>query len=395
MTKPIVQRPHPVARLWRDTRIRSFLIQGFLILGLLATGGWIIHNTLMNLESRGISTGFDFLSQQAGFGIIQSLVDYNESHSFGKTFVVGVLNTLLVSVLGIVVATILGFLIGIARLSSNWLLARLAGAYIEIFRNIPLLLQIFFWYFAVLAALPHPRQSLALGDAIFMSVRGIYIPGPVMEGSTSWLLISYVAVIGICFSLWYLNRKILNPKGRNIAGLAGWFGLLLVLPLLLGSFIDGGISWENPVLKGFNFTGGIAIIPELCALLMALSIYTAAFIAEIVRAGIESVSKGQKEAATALGLKPGVVLRLVIIPQAMRVVIPPLTSQYLNLVKNSSLATAIGYPDLVNVFAGTTLNQTGQAVEVISMTMAVYLLISLLVSLFMNIYNKKMSLVER
>lgn len=379
---------------WRDVRVRAWLIQGGLLLVLLLAGGWVVSNTLANLEARGISTGFDFLSRQAGFGIIQSLVEYNESHSFGRTFLVGVLNTLLVSVLGIVLATVLGFLIGIARLSSNWLLARLAGAYIELFRNIPLLLQIFFWYFAVLAALPHPRQSLALGDAFFISVRGIYMPEPVL--GTAWVAVLAGGVLALCgcLMLHRVNRRRRVRGERAIPGLFFGYLAIIALPVLLGSLMDGGIVWEKPVLRGFNFSGGLVIIPELAALLLALSLYTAAFIGEIVRAGIESVSQGQKEAATALGLAPVMILRWVVIPQAMRVIIPPLTSQYLNLVKNSSLATAIGYPDLVNVFAGTTLNQTGQAVEVISMTMAVYLLVSLLVSLLMNAYNRKMALVE-
>ncbi len=383
-------------RLWRDSQARSLFIQCSVIVAVLIAGGWIINNTLVNLESRGISTGFDFLSQQAGFGIIQSLVDYSESDSFAKTFLVGLLNTLLVSVLGVILATLLGFLIGIARLSSNWLLARLAGAYIEIFRNIPLLLQIFFWYFAVLAALPHPRQSLSLVDSVFFSVRGIYLPRPVFENGTSWLTLSLVIGITLCFVLSVINKKIRRNRGRKIP-YSGWLGVALLVgtPMIFGFLNADSISFEKPALQGFNFTGGIAIIPELTALLIALTVYTASFIAEIVRAGIESVSKGQKEAAAALGLKPGKILRLVVVPQALRVIIPPLTNQHLNLIKNSSLATAIGYPDLVNVFAGTTLNQTGQAVEVIAMTMAVYLVLSLFVSLVMNFYNRYIALVER
>ena len=382
-------------RLWRDPLWRSIFFQVLLVVAVIAAGGWIVKNTLTNLEHRGISTGFDFLSESAGFGIIQSLVTYDESHTFGRTFVVGLLNTLLVSFLGAILATILGFMVGIARLSSNWLLAKVASVYIELFRNIPLLLQIFFWYFAVLGVLPHPRQSLSIGDSVFLSVRGIYMPQPIMENGGT-VLLAVLAGIALALSVAFINKKKRVEAGRGLP-FSRMLGLLAVLglPAFVVFLTGASMSWDMPVLKGFNFKGGIVIIPELAALLFALTIYTAAFIAEVVRAGIESVSKGQKEAAAALGLRPGRLLRLVVIPQAMRVIIPPLTNQYLNLIKNSSLATAIGYPDLVNVFAGTTLNQTGQAVEVIAMTMAVYLLISLTVSVLMNTYNRYTALVER
>lgn len=383
-------------RLWRDASFRPLLMQGIVVLVVVMLGVWVINNTMNNLEHRGISTGFDFLSQEAGFGIIQSLVAYDESHSYGRTFVVGILNTLLVSGLGIFFATVLGFLVGVARLSSNWLLARMASVFIETFRNIPLLLQIFFWYFAVLAALPHPRQSYALGDSIFLNLRGLFLPKPIIEQGLLPVMVSCLLAIGLAFLLRARNRQRRMVTGKGIAG-APWYmaALLIGIPALAWHFSGASLILDTPALKGFNFRGGIAIIPELGALLLALTIYTAAFIAEVVRAGIESVQQGQKEAAASLGLKPGNVLTLVVIPQAMKVIIPPLTNQYLNLAKNSSLATAIGYPDLVNVFAGTTLNQTGQAVEVIAMTMAVYLTISLSVSLLMNIYNRRVALIER
>ncbi|MGI9274992.1 MAG: amino acid ABC transporter permease [Endozoicomonas sp.] len=382
-------------RLWRDPLWRSIFFQVLLIVTVIATGAWIINNTLTNLEHRGISTGFGFLSESAGFGIIQSLVAYDESHTFGRTFVVGLVNTLLVSFLGVILATIIGFMVGIARLSANWLLAKLASVYIEVFRNIPLLLQIFFWYFAVLGVLPHPRQSLSIGDSVFLSVRGIYMPEPMIEHEGT-VLLSILAGIVCAAVVSYFNKKRRLETGQGLP-FSKVISLLVLLglPAIVIQLTGATLSWDMPVLQGFNFKGGLVIIPELAALLFALAIYTAAFIAEVVRAGIESVSKGQKEAAAALGLRPGRVLRLVVIPQAMRVIIPPLTNQYLNLIKNSSLATAIGYPDLVNVFAGTTLNQTGQAVEVIAMTMAVYLLISLTVSVLMNAYNRYTALVER
>ena len=371
-------------------------MQAVVVLVVVILGVWVINNTMNNLQHRGISTGFDFLSQEAGFGILQSLVAYDESHTYGRTFVVGLLNTLLVSTLGIVFATILGFLIGIARLSSNWLLAKLASVFIEIFRNIPLLLQIFFWYFAVLAALPHPRQSFAVGDVIFLNLRGLFLPKPIMEAGLFPMVVScLLATIGwLVFRV--KNRQRRATTGKPFPGAHRWMTALLLGIPALGWFLSGAsMSFEVPVLTGFNFRGGISIIPEFAALLLALTIYTTAFIAELVRSGIESVQQGQREAATALGLKPFKVLSLVVIPQAMKVIIPPLTNQYLNLAKNSSLATAIGYPDLVSVFAGTTLNQTGQAVEIIAMTMAVYLTISLSVSLVMNVYNKRVALIER
>ena len=380
---------------WNDPRLRALVFQALFLAGMLALGGFIVHNTLANLASRGISTGFDFLSTEAGFGIIQTLVDYSETSTFGRTFVVGLLNTLLVSMLGIVLATVLGFVVGIARLSNNWLVSRLAGVYVELFRNIPLLLQIFFWYFAVLRALPRPRNSLSLGEAVFLNLRGLYLPRPLFEPGFGSVVAALAAgtLAAILLARWARRRRLRTGRGFPTAPAA--LGLIVLPPLLVFVLAGAPLGWELPVLQGFNFRGGITVIPELSALLLALSIYTAAFIAEIVRAGILAVPGGQTEAAAALGLKPGQVLRLVVIPQALRVIIPPLTSQYLNLLKNSSLATAIGYPDLVNVFAGTTLNQTGQAVEVIAMTMAVYLTISLAISLLMNWYNARIALMER
>jgi len=386
---------HASRKVWNDPTFRSIAFQVVAIAILAFLGYQIIANTTANLESRGIATGFGFIDETAGFGISQTLVDYQETDSYGRTFVVGLLNTALVSVLGIVCATLLGFLIGVARLSKNWLLSHLAAAYIETFRNVPLLLQILFWYFAVLQALPSPRQSLSLGEAIFLNVRGLYLPSPVFEPGARWLAGALIVAVAAVFVLARWARKRQLATGQQFPVLWSSLAILVGLPLL--GFFAGGmpVSLDYPALQGFNFRGGLVIMPELAALLLALSIYTASFIAEIVRSGILSVSKGQTEAAQALALPRGKTLRLVIIPQAMRVIIPPLTSQYLNLTKNSSLAMAIGYPDLVSVFAGTTLNQTGQAIEIIGMTMAVYLLLSLFTSALMNLYNRKMALVER
>lgn len=380
---------------WNDPNVRAIAFQVIALISVAAFGWYLFDNTQTNLRQRGIATGFGFLSSPAGFGIIQHLIPYSESSSYGRVFWVGLLNTLLVSGLGIVFATLLGFVIGIARLSKNWLVAKLATVYIEVFRNIPLLLQIFFWYFAVLRAVPSPRQSLSLGDAVFLNIRGLYLPKPVFEAgfwaTPAALLAAVVAML--LLRRWAHRRQEATGKPFH----TGYASLTLLLGLPALAFAAAGcpLSWDYPELQGFNFRGGIVVIPELAALVTALSIYTAAFIAEIVRAGIQAVSHGQTEAAYSLGLRPGQALRLVIIPQALRVIIPPLTSQYLNLTKNSSLAAAIAYPDLVSVFAGTVLNQTGQAIEVIAITMAVYLTISLLISLFMNWYNRRVALVER
>ena len=380
---------------WNDPRTRAIVFQVLVTLGVIAVGVYLVRNLMHNLEVRGISTGFGFLANRAGFAINQSLLAYDESSSYGRTFFVGLLNTLLVSGLGIVLATILGFVIGIARLSRNWLIAKLAAAYIEIFRNIPLLLQILFWYFAVFLNLPAPSEALSMGDAVFLTLRGLYLPRPVPQSGFGWTVFTFLAAAVGSFVLVRWSRRRQDTTGQLFPVFSVSLALLVLAPL--GVFMISGrpLAWVMPELEGFNFTGGLSVIPELGALLMALSIYTAAFIAETVRAGILSVSHGQTEAASALGLRRSWTLRLVIIPQAMRVTIPPLTSQYLNLTKNSSLATAIGYPDLVSLFAGTTLNQTGQAVEVMAMTMAVYLTISLVISVFMNWYNARMALVER
>jgi general L-amino acid transport system permease protein len=389
--RPAGQKPP----FWRDRAKRALIFQIILVAVVAAFLIYIVSNTQANLNARGITTGFDFLDNTAGFGIGQTLIEYSSQSTYGRTFVIGLLNTLLVGVLGVVAASIIGFIVGIARLSPNWLIARLANAYIETFRNIPLLLQIFFWYFAVLRTLPSARESMAFGEAIFLNVRGLYFPQPLFESGFGLIPAAFIVAIIASIALIIWNKRRHEATGRRLP--AGWMSLVIIfgLPLLVLVATGVPVTWEMPVLRGFNFGGGITIIPEFLALWLALSIYTASFIAEIVRSGIQAIPHGQTEAAQALSLPRKLVLRLVVIPQALRVIIPPLTSQYLNLIKNSSLATAIGYPDLVSVFAGTTLNQTGQAIEVIAMTMAVYLIISLLVSMFMNWFNARVALVER
>ncbi|MDC5821841.1 amino acid ABC transporter permease [Vibrio europaeus] len=387
--------PNSNANLIYNPTFRAVVFQIIAIAALVFFFYTIVNNALTNLEARGIATGFDFLDQEAGFGIGLTLIEYDETYSYGRTFVIGLLNTALVSFFGIILATVVGFVMGIARLSSNWLVSRFAAVYIEIFRNVPLLLQIFFWYFAVLQALPSTRQSLSLGEAIFLNVRGLYFPAPVFESGSSVvigaLILGIIATVFI--NVWANNKQRLTGQQTPMVRIS--LGLCVGLPVVVYFLMGSPITAEFPELKGFNFRGGVSIIPELAALLLALSIYTASFIAEIVRSGINAVSHGQTEAAMSLGLPRSRTLKLVVIPQALRIIIPPLTSQYLNLTKNSSLAMAIGYPDLVSVFAGTTLNQTGQAIEIIAMTMGVYLTLSLLTSALMNIYNRKVALVER
>ncbi len=380
---------------WNDPKVRSVVFQFVALITLGYFFYTIFQNTLANMERRGITTGFAFLGNEAGFGILMSLIPYDETYTYGRTFFVGLLNTVLVAGFGIVLATVIGFIIGVARLSNNWLIAKAAMVYIEVLRNIPLLLQIFFWYFAVLQALPSPRQSIAFGGIFHLNNRGLYFPSPIPEAGFSYVIWTLVvAVIGVIWlRRWARRRQEITGQQFPVV----WVSIALIVgaPLLVFALTGAPLAWDHPSLQRFSFGGGGRMIPEFMALLWALTMYTAAFIAEIVRAGIQSVSHGQTEAARALGLRNSPTLRLVIIPQSLRVIIPPLTSQYLNLTKNSSLATAIGYPDLVSVFMGTTLNQTGQAVEIVGMTMAVYLTISLLISMFMNAYNKKIALTER
>ncbi|EIJ43235.1 amine acid ABC transporter, permease protein, 3-TM region, His/Glu/Gln/Arg/opine family [Beggiatoa alba B18LD] len=382
-------------RWWHNPQTRARIFEWLILSILILFFIYIAQNTLHNLEKRGISTGFGFLSNPAGFGILQTLIPYDETDTFGRTFIVGLLNTLLVSALGLCFATTLGFIIGISRLSSNWLVAKLSLVYIETFRNIPLLLQLFFWYFAVLRALPTPRQSLEFAETAYLNVRGLYIPKPLPDEDFIWvLLVFFLTLMGMFFfKRWACQYQ--ARTGTNLPVFWTNLGFFLIIPSTAFFILGSPLTWSFPELQGFNFRGGLVIIPELIALVVALSIYTSAFIAEIIRAGIQAVNHGQTEAAYSLGLQPRQTLRLVIIPQALRVIIPPLTSQYLNLIKNSPLATAIGYPDLVAVFAGTTLNQTGQAVEIIMMTMAVYLFISLVISALMNFYNHRIALKER
>jgi len=347
----------------------------------------IVANARANLEAQRITSGLGFLKNTAGFDVSQNLIPYNGSDTYTRVFFVGLLNTLLVSVIGIFFATVIGFIVALGRLSPNWLLSRISGGYVELIRNLPLLFQILFWYLAVLAALPNPRQSVSLLGSFFLSNRGLVIPKPISEPGFEPFVAAVVIAIIAAVGLSRYARRQLFESGKVIRIWPYVLGLLIGLPLASMLIFGAPVTFEVPVLRGFNFAGGSRVIPEFVALTLALSTYTAAFIAEIVRAGILSVHTGQMEAGSSLGLQRGSVLRLIVIPQAMRVILPPLTNQYLNLTKNSSLAVAIGYPDLVSVFAGTTLSQTGQAIEIIGITMGVYLLISLVTSAIMSFYG--------
>ena len=389
--EPRAPPPQFVARLRHALAGRAgwggFALQILFVAILVWIGYEIVANARANLQSQRITSGFGFLERTAGFDVSQNLIPYSGSDTYTRVFLVGLLNTLVVSIIGIFFATVIGFLVALGRLSPNWLLARISGGYVELIRNLPLLFQILFWYLAVLGALPNPRQSISLFGVFFLSNRGLVIPKPIADPGLGPFAIAILVAIIVSLLLRRFARRQLFDSGRLITIWPYVLGLLIGLPLVTSLVFGTPVTFEIPELKGFNFAGGSRVIPEFVALTLALSIYTAAFIAEIVRAGILSVHKGQMEAGSSLGLQRGSVLRLIVIPQALRVILPPLTNQYLNLTKNSTLAVGIGYPDLVSVFAGTALSQTGQAIEILGITMGVYLLISLVTSAIMSFYG--------
>jgi len=380
-------------------KLKRYLPQALTLFFIVFVLGYFTFNAQVNMGNRGIVFGFGFLQQEASFDIQFSLIDYDGSYSYGRAYLVGLLNTILVSVVGIFFATILGVIIGISRLSPNFLISKFAEIYVEIFRNIPLLLQIFFWYFAALRALPLPKDAINFFDISYLTVKGWFIPKFIWTNFSFLLISVFLSIVGIILTFNYAKKK-QEATGQRIPAFFISLGLLIILPLF-GVFLGNvGLSFEYPTLIQqtstiYNFKGGVGIIPELIALALALSLYTATFIAECVRAGIMGVGKGQKEAAASIGLTPGQTLRLVVMPQALRIIIPPTTNQYLNLTKNSSLAAAIAYPDLVLVFAGTAMMQTGRAIEIVSITMLTYLTLSILISMFMNWYNKKIAIKEK
>jgi len=382
-----------------NSKVRKIIPQLITLLVVILIFGFFTFNAQINMDNRGIEFGFGFLTQESSFDVQFSLIDYDGSHSYARAYLVGLLNTLLVAFIGIFISTILGVIVGIARLSPNYLIERTAAIYVEFFRNIPLLLQIFFWYFAALRALPLPQDADSIFGVSYLTIKGLYTPSFVWENLNIFFYSLIAAIISIVVIRNYA-RKLQENIGKQLPVFSISIGLLIILPLL--TFLIGGVSldFEVPVLKqlsttGFIYEGGLSIPPELIALTLALSLYTATFIAECVRAGIQGISKGQKEAAASIGLTPNQVLKLVIMPQALRIIIPPTTNQYLNLTKNSSLAAAIAYPDLVLVFAGTALMQTGRAIEIVSITMLTYLSISLSISVLMNWYNKKIAIKEK
>ena len=382
-----------------NNKIKKLIPQILTILFVILIFGFFTINAQVNMDNRGIDFGFGFLKQEASFDMQFTLLDYDGQDSYAWAYVVALLNTLLVSFLGIIFCTILGVIIGVARLSQNFLIRNSAAWYVEFFRNIPLLLQIFFWYYAALRALPLPETAEPWFGVTYMTIKGYYIPSMIWENLNVFLSCLIAAIVSIIFIRIYA-RKLQEREGKQLPVFYISIGLLIILPLL--SFLIGGVKldFELPVLKqlaktSFIFEGGIALPPELIALVVALSLYTSTFVAECVRAGIQGISKGQKEAAASVGLNPNQILKLVIMPQALRIIIPPTTNQYLNLTKNSSLAAAIAYPDLVLVFAGTALMQTGKAIEIVGITMLTYLTISLSIAALMNWYNKRIEIKEK
>ena len=380
-------------------KFKKILPQFLTLLFIVLIFGFFTMNAQENMDTRGIEFGFGFLTKEASFDIQFSLIDYDGSMSYARAYLVGLLNTLLVSFIGIILSTLLGAIIGVARLSPNYLINKTASFYVEFFRNVPLLLQIFFWYFAALRALPMPEDAPLIFGSSFMTIKGLYTPAPVWNNFDIFMISLVVALFVIYFFNKFAKKK-QEEEGIQYPKFIISLGIFIILPLL--TFIIGGVdlSWSFPELKqlaktSFTYEGGMGIPPELIALTLALTLYTATFIAENVRAGIQGIGKGQKEAAASIGLTPNQVLKLVILPQALRIIIPPTTNQYLNLTKNSSLAAAIAYPDLVLVFAGTAMMQTGRAIEIVGITMATYLTISLAISLFMNWYNKRIAIQEK
>jgi general L-amino acid transport system permease protein len=378
-----------------DKKVRGVFYQLLLAGGLLALVLGIGMQTASNMRIRGIPLSFDFWNEAAGFDINQTLIPYDALSTYGQAFWVGVVNTLYVSVLAILLATLLGFVVGVARLSQNWIVSKVATSYVEVVRNVPLLLQLLFWYNAVLKPLPPPKASIAIPGGIYLNNRGLIVPEIQLHSGAGLVGLAFVAAILCCILFWFHARSVQRQTGKQLPVLLISLVTLIGFPLIIFLAAGEPVSFVAPQLKGFNFQGGHQLYPEFAALLIGLSVYTGSYIAEIVRSGIQAVPKGQTEAAYALGLAPGKTLRLVVVPQALRIIIPPLTSQYLNLIKNSSLAVFIGYPDLVQIFAGTVLNQTGAAVQVMAITLSVYLVISIATSLAMNACNRHFAIVER
>ncbi len=398
-TVPDRANPEPpqngLSRALYDAKTRAIVIQAVTLFLVCAVFYWLVMNTVTNLQARNLSAGFGFLDVSAGFGIGFTLVPYEEGDTYLRVFFVGIMNTLLVAIVAIVFSTFFGLIVGLARLSSNWIIAAIARAYIELIRNTPLLLQIIAWYFGVFNLLPRPKQSLEVVEGFVLNNRGFYMPAPVPGETFNIVLIAMALSVAAAVAIYVWARRRQDKTGKPFPAISTGIAIVILFPLAVHLVLGSPLSWEIPVLQGFNYVGGLSVPPSFCALIVALSAYTSCFIAEIVRSGIQSVSKGQLEAAGALNLPSGWTLRRVVLPQAMRVIIPPLISQYLNVTKNSSLAIAIGFPDLVSVWMNTSLNQSGRAIPIVAMTMAFYCGVSLFVSLIMNAYNKRVQLKER
>ena len=384
-----------LTRLWYSTKIRTNFYQACLVLGILFLAVWVVDTSATNLEKLGIKTGLDFLSTEAGFAISQTLIPFSSTSTYGDAIVVCLLNTILLSVTAIFLSTILGIFIAISKLSDNWLLNRVASIYVEIFRNIPLLLQLFFWYFAVLKLLPNKRESISFADVAFLNIEGLVIPSPIFWNGSQYVL--YAIIFGIFASvalrLWAKKRQ--KNTGKTFPVFWSIVGILICLPVIVAAINGFPISWRIPVFGKFNFQGGTELLPEFVAMLFGLTLYNAAFIGEIIRAGIMSVNKGQREAAASIGLAPNQINSEIIIPQALRLIVPPLANQYLNLMKSTALASAIAYPDLFWAVNGAILVQTGQVIELQAITLGAYLGISLLIALSMNTYNHLTRIEER
>lgn len=387
-------RAPPKVQFWNEPQFRTLAYQ-VIAVALVAFAGWyLVSNVMTNLARQNVASGFGFLNREAGFAIAESLIPYSAADNYGRAFQVGILNTIRVAALGVILATILGVIMGVARLSSNWLVAKLASIYVEVMRNLPLLLQLFIWYAMITFSLPGPRDALNPVPGVFLSNRGFMLPAPVADPAYTYMGVAFLVALAASYVVYRWGKQRQAATGQQFPIYRSALGLVIGLPLLTWLLAGAPTVLDVPELRGFNFAGGISLSPEFAALLFGLTFYTAAFIAEIVRGGILAVSHGQSEAAFALGLRQTQVLRLVVLPQALRIIVPPTTSQYLNLTKNSSLAVAIGYPDLVSV-GNTTLNQTGQAIEAVTIFMAVYLTFSLTISVLMNWYNRSIALVER
>jgi len=384
-----------LAKAFFDAKLRSIFLQILTLAGVIGFFWWLVSNTMDNLAARSLSAGFGFLDVSAGFGIGFTLISYSEGDTYLRVFVVGILNTLLVAAVSIVLATILGLIVGLARLSTNWIISGVARAYVELLRNTPLLLQIIAWYFGVFNLLPRPRDSLVLAEGFVLNNRGFYMPGPMPQDGFGIVIAAFVLALVGAITLFKWEEARRDRTGKSFPAISSGIAIVILGPLIVFLVMGGPLAFEIPVLQGFNMVGGVSVPPAFCALIVALSAYTSCFIAEIVRSGIQSVGKGQLEAAGALNLPANWTLRRVVLPQAMRVIIPPLISQYLNVTKNSSLAIAIGFPDLVSVWMNTSLNQSGRAIPIVAMTMGFYCLVSLSVSLVMNRYNRSVQLKER